>query len=104
MTPFQAVYGLSPPTLLTYIPNTAKVPQAEDLLFSRDIILQFLKDSLTMTRDRTKRYADLKRTERNFKVGDWVFLRLQPYRQLSARTLKTNFLPSSMDLTKLRRR
>lgn len=30
-----------------------------------------------------KRYADLKRTEREFKEGDWVYLRLQPYRQVS---------------------
>jgi hypothetical protein len=29
-----------------------------------------------------KRYADLKRTERVFKEGDWVYLRLQPYRQM----------------------
>jgi hypothetical protein len=26
-----------------------------------------------------KRYVNLKRTERVFKEGDWVYLRLQPY-------------------------
>ena len=30
-----------------------------------------------------KLYADQKRSEREFKVGDWVYLRLQPYRQTS---------------------
>ena len=30
-----------------------------------------------------KLYADRKRSERNFEVGDWVFLKLQPYRQKS---------------------
>jgi hypothetical protein len=38
-----------------------------------------------------KRYADLKRTERTFTVGQRVYLRLQPYRLMSAayrRTLK----------------
>jgi len=30
-----------------------------------------------------KKYSDLKRTDRNFEIGDWVFLRLQPYRQAS---------------------
>ena len=29
-----------------------------------------------------KRYADLKRTNKEFKEGDWVYLRLQPYRQV----------------------
>lgn len=28
-----------------------------------------------------KYYADLKRTDREFKVGDWVYLKLQPYKQ-----------------------
>jgi hypothetical protein len=30
-----------------------------------------------------KRFANLKRTERHFEVGDWVYLRLQPYKQHS---------------------
>ncbi|XP_071917200.1 uncharacterized protein [Coffea arabica] len=28
-----------------------------------------------------KQYADQHRTERSFSVGDWIFLKLQPYRQ-----------------------
>jgi hypothetical protein len=30
-----------------------------------------------------RRYADLKHTGRVLKEGDWVYLRLQPYRQMS---------------------
>jgi len=30
-----------------------------------------------------KKFADVKRSERKFKVGDWVYLKLQPYRQIS---------------------
>ncbi|XP_071914010.1 uncharacterized protein [Coffea arabica] len=30
-----------------------------------------------------KKYADEKRSEREFSEGDWVYLRLQPYRQSS---------------------
>lgn len=30
-----------------------------------------------------KYYGDIHRTERSFEVGDWVFLRLQPYKQSS---------------------
>jgi len=29
-----------------------------------------------------KKYLDLKRTERSFEEGVWVYLRLQPYRQI----------------------
>ena len=30
-----------------------------------------------------KKYADERRSERKFEVGDWVYLILQPYRQSS---------------------
>jgi Chromo (CHRromatin Organisation MOdifier) domain len=30
-----------------------------------------------------KKFADLKRIERQFAIGDWVYLKLQPYRQIS---------------------
>lgn len=43
--------------------------------------MQLLKDNLVRAQSRMKRYADLKRSERTFAVGDWVYLRLQPYRQ-----------------------
>lgn len=39
VTPYEAVYGKQPPTLLSYIPNTAKVPEIEQHLFTRDITL-----------------------------------------------------------------
>jgi hypothetical protein len=47
-------------------------------------VLQLLKENLQRSQNRMKRYADLRRTEREFKAGDWVYLRLQPYRQVSA--------------------
>ncbi|KAK0585384.1 hypothetical protein LWI29_027714 [Acer saccharum] len=42
-----------------------------------------LKEALTHAQSRMKFYADRNRTERKFEVGDWVYLRLQPYRQSS---------------------
>jgi len=42
---------------------------------------QLLLDNLLKAQERLEMYTDQKRTEREFKVGDWVFLKLQPYRQ-----------------------
>lgn len=39
-----------------------------------------------MAQERMKFYADLKCIDREFMVGDWVYLRLQPYRKLSLAT------------------
>ena len=55
----------------------------EDTLKSRDQILHLLCGNLQVAQERMKHFADLKRIERHFEVGDWVFLRLQPYKQHS---------------------
>ena len=36
-----------------------------------------------MAQNRMKQQADQHRTEREFELVDWVFVRLQPYKQLS---------------------
>jgi hypothetical protein len=36
-----------------------------------------------MAQNRMKQQEDQHRSEREFEVGDWVFLRLQPYKQMS---------------------
>jgi hypothetical protein len=55
-------------------------------------ILQLLKENLTVARNRMKQQVDQNRTEREFEVGDWVFVRLQPYKQLSLKQHKKNKL------------
>jgi hypothetical protein len=51
-------------------------------------VLQILKDNLTMAQNRMKQQAYQHRSERSFEVGDWVFLRLQPYKQMSLKQAK----------------
>ena len=51
-------------------------------------VLQILKDNLTMAHNRMKQKEDQHLSERSFEVGDWVFLRLQPYKHMSLK--KTN--------------
>ena len=45
--------------------------------------MQTLKDNLTIAQNRMKQQSDQHRTEREFELADWVFVRLQPYKQLS---------------------
>jgi len=80
ITPLQASYGRP---LLTSLPNTAKLQSVEDELVKRDIALQLLKDYLVKAKERIKKLSKTHRTEREFTEGDWVYLRLQPYRQFS---------------------
>lgn len=45
-TPFEVVYGREPPSLLAYIPGTAKVAAVEEELIRRDQVLEDLKENL----------------------------------------------------------
>ena len=51
-------------------------------------VLQLLKDNLVLAQNRMKQQADQHRSERSFDVGDWVFLWLQPYKQMSLKQAK----------------
>lgn len=47
-----------------------------------------LKESISAAQAKYEYYADKKRTEATFEIGDWVFLKLQPYKQLSVAVRK----------------
>jgi hypothetical protein len=56
-----------------------------EVLAERQKAARILNENLVKAQARMKKYADLRRTERKFQVGDWVYLKLQPYRQVSVR-------------------
>ena len=68
------MYGVPPPCLLTYVAGTTRVQVVEDELKSKDQIMQLLKEHLMAAQERMKQMADPHRTEREFSVGDWVYL------------------------------
>lgn len=47
-----------------------------------------LKEAISVAQNKYTHYANKKIIEASFEVGDWVFLKLQPYRQLSVATRK----------------
>ncbi|KAF5468680.1 hypothetical protein F2P56_012817 [Juglans regia] len=83
LTPFEVVYGRPPTKLQAYIPGLTTNQAVDEVLRTRDQILSTLKSNLAAAQERMKCQADKKRTEREFAIGDWVYLRLQPYRQQS---------------------
>ncbi|KAF9679018.1 hypothetical protein SADUNF_Sadunf07G0096400 [Salix dunnii] len=81
ISPFEVVYGVPPPSMLSYVPGTTKVQAVDDHLKTRDAILRDLRNNLLLSQNRMKCRADQSRREVVFEVGDMVFLKLQPYRQ-----------------------
>ena len=83
LSPFEVVYGVPPPSLLSYVPGTTKIQAVDDLLRSRSELLRELRLNLNVARDRMKMQIDQSRKDVVFNVGDYVYLKLQPYRQNS---------------------
>lgn len=81
MTPFEALFGRKPVFLPCGPYADVLIPAAADLLQQRQSVLQLLKGHLVTAQSRMKYYADQHRSERVFQVGDWVYLKLQPYKQ-----------------------
>lgn len=83
MTPVKAVYGREPPLLVRGYTSADTPPDIHALLRERDLLLTTLKRNLQCAQNRMKRYADRHRREDTFQVGDFVLVKLQPYRQHS---------------------
>ncbi|PRQ37125.1 putative nucleotidyltransferase, Ribonuclease H [Rosa chinensis] len=92
MSPFQALYGISPLTIQTYMPGTTAVHQVDLQLRDRDERLKILQHNIQLPQNRMKVYYDKYHTEREFAVGDMIFLKLQPYRQSSIQKRKSQKL------------
>jgi len=85
MTPFEAVYGRPPPIFSRFVLDNTSNPTVSGSLRQRDETLAVLKSNLLQAQDRMKFQADKGRREVIFDIGDWVYVRLRPYRQLSVR-------------------
>ena len=56
--PFEIVYGVPPPSFLSYIPGTAHVQAVDEYLQDWDVILKELRHNLQMAQDRMKSLID----------------------------------------------
>ena len=76
MSPFEALYGFKPP-LLPAIGGPFTELSVDEYLQQRREVVQQLKQELASTRNRMKQFADRKRSDREFEVGEQVYLRLR---------------------------
>ena len=83
-----ALYGYHPPSITSYLRENSKVQAVEDHIDNQQEVLKLLKDNLNLAQNLMKQQVDQHRSERSFDVGDWVFLWLQPYKQMSLNKAK----------------
>ena len=83
-----ALYGYHLPSITFSLRDSCKVQVVEDHMKHQHQVLQLLKDNLNLAHNRMKQKADQHCSERSFNVGDWVFLILQPYKQMFVKNTK----------------
>ncbi|GJU08846.1 retrotransposable element Tf2 [Tanacetum coccineum] len=62
-----------------------RVEKVDRTLQAREEAIKVLKFHLKRSQDRMRNQANKHRTDRQFEVDDWVYLKLQPHRQVSIR-------------------
>ncbi|GJX38757.1 retrotransposable element Tf2 [Tanacetum coccineum] len=85
VTPFEVMYGQTPPLHVPYVAGESVVEVVHRTLQARETAIEMLKFHLKRAQDRMKVYANRKRSEMEFEVGMWVYLKLQPHRQVTIR-------------------
>ncbi|GJT20375.1 retrotransposon-related protein [Tanacetum coccineum] len=91
-TPFEALYGQPPHVHVPYMGGMSRVDAMDRTHVAREKVVRLLKFHLERAQNRMKQQTDKHRSERVLEVGDWVWLKLQPHRQVSLRQGKQNKL------------
>lgn len=82
-SPFEVLYGHPPRHFGIAASDACSVPELNEWIQERALTLRLLQQHLESIKNRMKNQADKKRSDRVFQVGDFVFLKLQPYIQSS---------------------
>jgi len=77
------LYGQEPRQLGIRTVTSTLASDVDEWLSQRNLMTQLIQQQLQPAQQRMKHQADKGRSEREFQIGDWVFLMLQPYVQMS---------------------
>ena len=77
MSPFEVLYGRLCNTPVSWSNPVNRITIGSDMLKEIEQVIR-IKQNLKVAQNRQKSYADQKRTPREFKTGDHVYLRVRP--------------------------
>jgi len=80
ITPYEVVHGQPPSLHFPYVTGDSLVEAVGRSLKAREECIEMLKYHLNRAQQRMKRQADEQKSDKQFAVGDWVYVKLQPYR------------------------
>jgi hypothetical protein len=80
-SPFKAMYGYDATLGAAPVMTPDTPPSVAEIIANRELHLDSLEENLARAHNRMKLFADKKRQDYNFSVGDQVLLKLQSYTQ-----------------------
>jgi len=80
LSPFEILYGWKCNTPISWRSPIDRLMLGLELLKDMELRVKQVQHNLKAAQDMQKSYADLKRTPRNFRVGDHVFVKVKPIR------------------------
>ncbi|XP_066365004.1 uncharacterized protein [Miscanthus floridulus] len=82
-SPFEVLYGYPPRQFGIALASDLPVTDLSTWLTDRALMTDVIRQHLNQAMQRMKRQADTQRSERQFQVGDMVYVKIQPYVQSS---------------------
>jgi hypothetical protein len=82
MAPFEMLYGRRCQTLLFWNETGEQKVFRPDILEEAEKQLRMVRENLRVVQSRQKSYADHRRRELSFKIGDFVYLKVSPMKGL----------------------
>jgi hypothetical protein len=88
MAPFEALYERKCRTPLLWNQTGETQLFGPDVLRQAEEQVRMIRDNLRVAQSRQKSYADTRRRELSFKVGDYVYLKVSPMRNVKRFSMK----------------
>ncbi|XP_019229908.1 PREDICTED: uncharacterized protein LOC109210886 [Nicotiana attenuata] len=81
--PYEALYGQPPPLHLPHMAGDLAMKEVDRSLLTREFKYQLLQYHLQRAQQRMTDQANKHRSDRQFKEGDYVYLKKQPYKHVT---------------------
>ena len=82
MAPYEALYGRKCRTPLCWTELNEKKVIGPDLIQETEEKVKMIRERLKVATDRQKSYADMKRKDIRYEIGEKVFLKVSPWKKV----------------------
>jgi hypothetical protein len=93
MSPFKALYGRNCRTPLHWDQPGERQVFGPDILLEAEENIRMVRENLKTAQSRQRSYADTRRRELSFEVGDYVYLKVSPIRGIKRFGVKGKLAP-----------